>query len=73
MITTAPFFHVFKYEKVKLFSVFLKNVEKTLKFKQRIDSVAKLFSKFNEFFKLFSEKKQINYRRTDFTITKSNS
>ena len=70
MITVAAFFHVFKQKKVKLFSVFLKNVEKTLKFKQRIDSVTKLFLKLYEFFELFFWEKK--YRFIDFTTTKSN-
>ena len=57
MIAAAPFFHVSKQKRVKLLSASLKDVEKTLRFKKRIDFITKLFSKFHEFFKLFSEKK----------------
>ena len=57
MITATPFLHVFKQKKVKLFSVSLKNVEKTLKPKQRNDPATKLPPKLNKFFELFSEKK----------------
>ena len=48
MIKAAPFFHAFKQNKVKLFSVFfLKNVEKPLRFEQRTNSVTILFPKFH--------------------------
>ena len=57
MIAAAPFFHVFNKKGVELFSVSLKNVEKTLRFKQRTDPVIKLPPKFHNFFELFSEKK----------------
>ena len=56
MIAAAPFFHVSKQKGVELFSASLKDVEKTLRFKQRTDLITKLFSKFHEFFELFSEK-----------------
>ena len=58
MITTAPFFHIFRQKGVELFSVFfLKNVEKTLRLEQRTDPVIKLFPKFHKFFELYFEKK----------------
>ena len=56
MITAAPFYHVSKQEGVELFSVFLKDVEKALRFKQRTDPITKLFPKFHKCFELFSEK-----------------
>ena len=56
MIAAAPFFHVSKQEGVELFSASLKDVEKALKPKQRIDLITKLFSELHEFFELFSEK-----------------
>ena len=70
MIATAPFFHVFKQKKVKLFSTFLKNVKKTFQFKHRIDSVTKLFHEFHEAFELFSgkENKLPPYRFYDHKI-----
>ena len=57
MITTAPFFHMCKQERIKLFSVSLKNVKKTFQFKRRIDPATKFFHEFHEFFELFSKKK----------------
>ena len=54
IIAAAPFFHVSKQKKVKLFSASFKDVDKTLKFKQRIDSATKLPPEFHEFFELFS-------------------
>ena len=56
MIATAPFFHVSKQERVKLFSASLKDVEKTFQPKHRTYPAIKLFQKFHEFFELFSEK-----------------
>ena len=56
MITAAPFFHVSKQKGVELFSVSLKNVEKALRPKQRIDFTTKLFSELHEFLELFSGK-----------------
>ena len=53
MIVATPFFHVFKQKGVKLFSVSLKDVEKTLKPKQYTDPATKLFPEFHEFFELF--------------------
>ena len=46
MIKAALLIHIFKQKSVELFSVSLKNVEKTLKLKQQIDPVTKLFPKF---------------------------
>ena len=57
MITAAPFFHVSKQKGVKLFSVFLKDVEKTLKPKQHNVPVIKLPPEFHKFFELFSHQK----------------
>ena len=57
MITAAPFFHVFEQKGVKLFSVSLKNVEKTLKPKQHTDPATKLFPELHKFFELFSHQK----------------
>ena len=57
MIAAAPFFHVSKQERVKLFSVSLKDVEKTLRLKQRTDPVTKLPLKLHEFLELFFRKK----------------
>ena len=54
---TAPFFHVSKQKGVKLFSVSLKYVEKTLKPKQHTDPVIKLPPKLHKFFELFSHQK----------------
>ena len=74
MITAALFFHVSKQKVVKLFSTSLKNVEKTSKFKQRIDPATKLPPELHEFFECFFEKKkQTNYHPIDFTIIKLNS
>ena len=57
MITAAPFFHVSKQKRVKLFSASLKDVEKTLKPKQYTDPATKLPPEFHEFFELFSHQK----------------
>ena len=54
MITAAPFFHVSKQKGVELFSVSLKDVEKTLKPKQYTDPATKLPPELHEFFELFS-------------------
>ena len=45
MIAAAPFFHVFKQKEMELFSVSLKDVEKTLRPKQYTDPAIKLFPK----------------------------
>ena len=57
MITAAPFFHVSKQKGVKLFSVFLKDIEKALKPKQHTDPIIKLPPEFHKFFELFSHQK----------------
>ena len=57
MITAAPFFHVSKQKRVKLFSVFLKDVEKALRPKQHTDPVIKLPPELHKFFELFSHQK----------------
>ena len=57
MITAAPFFYVSKQKKVKLFSAFLKDVEKILKPKQHTDPAIKLLPEFHNFFELFSHQK----------------
>ena len=74
MIATAPFFHVSKQKRVKLFSIFLKDVKKTSIPKKRTDSVTKLPPEFYVFFELFFErkKKQTNYHHIGFTTIKSN-
>ena len=56
MIATAPFFHVCKQKRVKLFLVSLKNIKKAFQFKRRTDPATKLFHEFHEFFDLFFEK-----------------
>ena len=57
MIATAPFFHVCKQKKVKLFSASLKDIKKASQLKHRTDATAKLLHEFHEFLELFSEKK----------------
>ena len=57
MIAAAPFFHVCKQGRIKLFSVSLKDIKKTFQPKRRTDPATKLFHEFHEFFELFSEKK----------------
>ena len=52
MITSAPFFHVFKQKGMELFSASLKDVEKALKPKQHTDPATRLFPKLHEFFEL---------------------
>ena len=75
MIAAAPFFHVSKRKGVKLFSASLKNVEKTLRLKQRTDLITKLLSELHEFLELFSKKKKKkkNYHHINHMTTKSNS
>ena len=57
IIAAAPFFHVYKQKRMELFSVSLKDIKKTFKFKRRTDLATKLFHEFHEFFELFFEKK----------------
>ena len=57
MIAAASFFHVSKQKRVELFSISLKDVEKTLKPKQHTDPATKLFPELHEFFELFSHQK----------------
>ena len=73
MITAAPFFHVSKQKGVKLFSVFLKNVEKALKPKQHTIRSLNCLQSFTIFLNYFLIKKQTNYHRISRTTTKSNS
>ena len=64
MIAAAPFFHVSKQKGVELFSGFLKNVEKTLKFKKRIDPTPKLTPELHQFYDykiMFIKSKQPKY------------
>ena len=56
MIVTAPFFHVCKQERIKLFSASLKDIKKVLQPKRRTDPATKLPHEFHEFLELFSEK-----------------
>ena len=71
MITAAPFFHVFKQKGIELFSVSLKDVEKTLRPKQHTDPATKLPPELHEFFELlFHQKanKLPQYRFYDYKI-----
>ena len=72
VIATALLFHVSNQKMVKLFSTFLKNVEKPFQPKHRSDPAIKLFQKFHDFLELFSgKKKRRNYPLIALMTTKS--